>query len=377
MNHYPASAPQQVSRQDVRWLRLRAQALHPRLPVAKLVDTVRALGGVNAQLEPAMALALRAHVQDLTLADIEACRVGERSLVRTWCMRGTMHLLAADDVEWLLSTIPPAVLRSGWRWLEKRGGLERRQAECVLDDAYEALKRHGPMTRSDLMAALAAQHGDGIGVAAAGIVWLNGMMGRLCFGPKQGSQRTYVALDDWLGRPVRLAPKPDYVQLARSYLRGYGPAAPQDMAAWWGGGLAEASAAWGKLVSELVNLEVDGKVLSLLAPNQPAMPATADPIVRLLPAFDQYLLGYRQRDIAVAPAHQSSVFHGGELVPVVLVDGLAVGIWRYQRSGRVIHITVTPFSRWADGVRGLIAEEAGDIGRFFNLKSDLTVSASQ
>ncbi len=102
-----------------------------------------------------MALSLRARVEGLTLEDIETSRVKDRTVVRTWCMRGTMHLLAAEDLDWLLSAIAPAEIRSGWRWLDKRGGLERPRAEKVLDAAYKTLKAKGPMTRSDLMAALA------------------------------------------------------------------------------------------------------------------------------------------------------------------------------------------------------------------------------
>jgi hypothetical protein len=320
-----------------------------------------------------MALALRARVKNLSIEDIEISRIKERALVRTWCMRGSMHLLAADDVDWLLSAITPTVIRGAWRWLEKRGGLERERATQILDEAYQTLKENGPMTRRDLMAAVAKKHGAQVTSAAAGVVWLSGMLGRVGFGPDHGAQPTYVALDDWLGRKVKIA-KPDHLELARRYLQGYGPAGPRDLAAWWKLSLTEAKEAWILLQKELVELDVEGQPVWLLSSESSALANASrqDRTVRLLPAFDTYLLGYQTRDFAVPPNYQNRIFHGGQLVPVVLVDGCAAGTWRYEQRGQQIRIKVTPFSSFTSTVRGLIAEEANDIGRFFGLTAALS-----
>ena len=363
-----ATAPLEISVEELRALRMAAQCLEPRWPREALVEVVQAVCGVNAQLYSAMALSLRARVRDLAGEDVETSQVDARRVVRTWCMRGTMHLLAASDVDWMLSAIPPAIVGSGWRWLERRGGLKRERAAAVLDDAYKTLKRHGPMTRPDLMAALARKHGAEIGKAAAGIVWMNGMLGRVAFGPAQGSKPTYVALDDWLGRKVHLSSKPDHVELARRYLRGYGPAGPRDIAAWWGLPLTNARAAWATLAEqgELIELRVEGQPVWLLASESDRLGVVAaSPSVRLLPAFDTYLLGYDKRDVAVRPEHQKHVFHGGEVVPVVLVDGCAAGTWHYERRGKQVVIKVTPFAPFSPGVRELIREEAKEMGKFW------------
>lgn len=357
-----------ISPRELRAWRMKAQCLAPRLPRHALLEVVQAVCGVNAQLPSAMALSLRARVEGLTLADIETCRLKDRRVVRTWCMRGTMHLLAAEDVDWLLSAIPPAEIQSGWRWLEKRGGLERRRAQTVLDAAYETLKAKGPLTRPALMAALAAKYGEKIRVAAAGLVQLNGLLGRVCFGPNQGAAPTYVALDDWLGRKIKLSRTPDQSELVRRYLRGYGPATPSDLAAWWGMGPGEAKRAWELLQQELVQLDVQGETAWRLAGDAAALDASKrlQKTVRLLPAFDTYLLGYRDREFAVPIKYQRQIFHGGEIVPTILVDGCAAGTWRYEQSGKQIRIRATPFTSFAKPTRELIAQEAEDIGRFFD-----------
>jgi hypothetical protein len=364
-----AAPAQPITLAELRRLRMQAQCLAPRKPRQALVDVVKALCGVNAQLPSAMALALRARVEGLTLADIESSRLQDRALVRTWCMRGTMHLLATDDLGWLLSAIPAATIQSGWRWLEKRAGLEPQRAKVILDAAYKTLKQNGPLTRPNLMAALAKQYGGQVTSAAAGLVWLNGMLGRVGFGPDQGNKPTYVALDTWLGHEVQITNPPDNAELTRRYLQGYGPAEPRDMASWWGLPLGEVKKAWAPLQNSFTALRVEEQPVWLASTGGEAAPNTRPqpPVVRLLPAFDTYLLGYHARDFAVAPDHAKHIFHGGELAPVVLVDGLAAGTWRYERRGKQMRITVTPFSTLSAEIKRLIAEEAEDIGRFYEL----------
>ena len=143
-----------LSLAELRAARLRAQGLVPRLPSPRsLLAAVRSIVGVNAQLVSAMALSLRARVAGLTWEALETSRVERRALVRTWCMRGTLHLLPAEDLDELLSAISPADVRFAWRWLEKRAGLTGERARLVADTTYQVLKRDGPLTRAALMAA--------------------------------------------------------------------------------------------------------------------------------------------------------------------------------------------------------------------------------
>ena len=362
---------------ELRALRLRAQGLAPRLPRRSLLKAVRAVGGVNAQLVSAMALSLRARVEGLTWEALEASRVRRRALVRTWCMRGTLHLMAADDLDWMLAAIAPGVIGGGWRWLERRAGLTGERARRVLDSAYQVLRRDGPMPRRELMTAVSAEVGFDAQPAAAGAMLLNGVLGRVCFGPFQGAEPTYAALDTWLGRPLAPAGAADHVRMARRYLHGYGPATPRDLAAWWGLGLTAAKAAWAALGDELMEVTVEDRPMWLLAADAAAaMQAAATPehTVRLLPAFDTYLLGYAEREFAVAKPYQKRIFHGGEIVPAVLVDGCAAGTWHYEQRAGQMRITVTPFARLSADARDLIGAEAEDVGRFYGARAVLSYS---
>lgn len=161
-----ADQPLTISLDQLRALRTRAHCLAPRRPRRALVDVVKSVCGINAQLYSAMALSLRARVEGLTIEDIGTCRVKDKSIVRTWCMRGTMHLLATDDIDWLLAAITPGEILSGWRWLERRARLNHKRARVILHAACETLKTRGAMTRPELMSALAARYGAGAKTAA-------------------------------------------------------------------------------------------------------------------------------------------------------------------------------------------------------------------
>jgi hypothetical protein len=135
----------------------------------------------------------------------------------------------------------------------------------------------------------------------------------------------------------------------------------------------EAKAAWAGLRDELVEIQVEGKPAWLLAAyaKDRREPAPAEHTVRLLPAFDTYLLGYADREFAVPKPYQKHIFHGGQVVPTLIVDGLAAGTWRYEQRGGLMRIAVTPFGKLNRDVRELIAEEAEDVGRFYGMKATL------
>jgi hypothetical protein len=128
--------------------------------------------------------------------------------------------------------------------------------------------------------------------------------------------------------------------------------------------------------ADLVQVDFDGQPL-WMAEEPAKVLESADPVVRLLPAFDNYYLGYRVRDFAVPIEHQRRVFHGGEIVPVILLDGSAVGTWHYEQRGRQMRILARPFTDFAPPICELIAEEGADIGRFYQLKPLLSFEKVQ
>jgi Winged helix DNA-binding domain len=328
---------------DLALVRARSQRLlGERLTDAAAV--VRELVGVQAQDRTAGALSIRVRSSGLTRSDVERALVEERSIVRLWAMRGTIHLVAAEDAAWLVELLAPLALRGTHRRLGQLGvpEAERPRAVALI---RAALAEHGPLTRAELMQHLAREAIATQGQAAAHLPMLAALEGHVCFGPMRGGKPAFVLRDDWLGRDLPRMPRERaVVELARRYARAFGPAEPEDFAAWSGLPLRDARAGWAHVPTA-----------------HGALAAPDPPITRFLPAFDTYLLGYRSRDFAVPPEHARKVWPGGGIVrPTVVENGRAVAIWR--RSGAKIEIA--PFD-WHD-VQG--GDEVADVQRFLGAR---------
>jgi len=355
--------PPLLSTHDIRLLRLRAQRLESRAPREALVDVVRSIVGINAQSIPAMQLALRARVAGLTLGDIDDA-IHQRRLVRTWLMRGTLHLAAADDFGLLIGLLGPELIPGG----------RRRRLELGLDDETSArglkalrflLKRDGALTRTKIVERLNAQ---GVALdrktqAPIHLIGLAALKGWLVYGADRDGKETFRLADSGLAMAADQAS----LELARRYAQGYGPASAQDFAAWSGLRMARARAAWGALAEqgEIIEARAVDETLWLTSLALAAFADSASPVVNLIPAFDTLILGYANRDLIVDPAYQAEVYHGGQTVPVVLIDGQAAGVWRYARQGKRLSISIRAFESFDAETRRLIGEEADDMGRLW------------
>jgi hypothetical protein len=276
-------------------------------------------------------LAFRARSAVLTRADVEAAWRA-REIVRTWGPRGTLHFVHAGDLPWI-----HALTRSDTAAL-RRLAQEGVTGDDLLPLITRTLEGQGPLTKGDLEERLAGRaRGQGI----VHLVALAACHGLAVLGPPRAGKPTYVHAADWLGAPV--VPEPDreraLKELAVRYRRAHHPAGPEDLAAWSGLPLGEARTAWR---------------LSTGAPPPPAEGRVA----RLLPAFDEYLMGWRGRDQVLAAEHAKQVFPGGGVLrPVVLVDGMIRGVW--GRKGT--QVTVRPFDELPDGA---LDGEIADVRRF-------------
>ena len=203
------------------------------------------------------------------------------------------------------------------------------------------------------------------------------MQGLVCLGPdRTNGESTYVLLDDW----VRPAPLPSRERalstLARRYFSAYGPATIEDLSAWSGISMTDARSAVSEANASLIEVTIQGQPGFLLKGRLKRLTTPAAQPVRLLPAFDTYLLGYRRRDLAVPKALQRRLQRGGGwLHPAVVVNGRGVAAWSLRRSGSGDELRVEPFARLGTVIRRGIEAEAEDVGRF--LDRSLTVEIAR
>lgn len=354
----------------VRRLRSAAQLLHrPRRLRAD--DVVRRLTGVQAQVLHAGGLALRARTEGLTAASVARARLEDRSIVLTWAMRGTLHLVTAEDYPWLVPLVVEPMMANAFRRLKQEGVPPDQPAEAIRL-IERVLEREGPLTRPEIADRLRRRGIRTEGQAIAYLVWLAAAKGVIVYGPDRGGDRRLVLVRDWIGEPKTSERQSSLAELAVRYLRAHGPAEPPDLAAWSGIRVSDARRGWKAVEARLEEVRTVRGTLWALRSQKEMAPSG---LVRLLPSFDEYLLGWKERDLVASTDHWRSVNRGGGWIhPVVVADGRAVAMWKAGSRSNPLRLEVIPFFKLAPAVRRAIASEATDVGRFLGRTIDLTIA---
>ena len=305
---------------------------------------------VQAQDLRAARLALRARGAAASAAEVDAALDQGGSLVAGWLMRGTLHLVAREDYRWLHSLTGQIAAATNRRRLAQLGGDPEQGVPAILRAIGD-----GPLPRAAIGERLAAAGVRVEGQILPHLLALAAADGSVVLGPVRDATQCFVLARDWLG-PAASPPERGsaLAELARRYLRGHGPAAEADLAAWSGLPLRDARAGLTTIAGVLVH---EGGLVDL-AGREPA-PAQLPP--RLLPPFDPYLLGWRDRGFAVAPEHARRVHPGGGMLrATAIAHGRAVGTWR-RVGGRV---AIEPFAPLAARVAAALRREAVGVERF-------------
>ncbi len=282
-------------------------------------------------------------------------------------MRGTLHLIAADDHAWLVPLVIERRIANAHRRLRQEGVTGSQPAKAVRS-IERMLAREGPLLRAEIAERLRRQGIRTEGQAIAHLVWLAAAEGTICYGPDRDGERCFVLVRDWVGR---LAPTMDREaashELVVRYLRAHAPAEPADLATWSGIAPADARRAWRNVEDRLVEVPTDRGPRWAL---RRAIPPPSEDVVRLLPAFDEYLLGWRDRQLIAPVSGWSTIQRGGGwLHPVVLADGMAVGTWSSERTADELRVEVSPFGPLDRTFRRRIDEDAQDMGRFSRIEA--------
>ena len=354
--------------------RMQRQHLTQRAPRTAMLDVVAALSGVHAQLMSSAELTLWARVDDLGAGDVAEALWQERSLVKTWAMRGTLHLLPAADLpHWVAAQSFRPSRREDAAWL-RYYGLSVAELDALFA-AIPAALGDEPRTREELTDAVAARVGsdmfseklrDGFGTLLKPAAFA----GRLCFGPDRDRRVTFVAPEHWLPAMEPADPEEAIRRVVRDYLAVYGPATRDDFARWFGlRSAAQAGRLLAALGDEVVTVSVDGTPHVACGADIADLTA-AKPMesVRLLPAFDQYVVTAPRSGEAVVPsAHRARVYRPQAwLSPVVLHDGRMVGTWRHERKRETLHVGIAPFAPLARAVQRAAEQEAERLADFLS-----------
>ncbi|MBI3974860.1 MAG: AlkZ family DNA glycosylase [Armatimonadetes bacterium] len=376
-----ASAPRRAAAgvlltpEQVRAWRLARHHLDRRVPRTRLTQVVADLCGAHAQLMSAAELSLWARVSGLTQADVREALWERRTLVKTWGMRGTLHLFPAADLPLYAAALRT---RTGYRrdaWL-KMVGLTLEEVERVSDAVRAALDGR-QLTREELADAVADRAGPKVRrrlLSGWGeMLKPAASRGSLIFGPSRGQHVTFVRPDQWLKRWRDLDGDGALREVLRRYLAAYGPATHDEFARWWGIDPAPARRLMAALDVDLEAVEVDGRRGWTLAGYARRIRAMGPPRgIRLLPNFDPYVMGYRPREEFVPADFAARVFRPQAWIsPVLLVDGRAAGVWAHRRRGSGIEVGVEPFVRLGAAVKREVEDEGARLGAFLGGRAEV------
>ncbi len=340
------------------------------------------LCGVHAQILNAAELSIGRRIAGATRADVQRALWEDRSLVKTFGPRGTVHLVAAVDLPMWTGAL--AALSSSTPSHPDPVRFTATQADQVIAAIGDALT-DGPLTVDELTDALEHRLGDWAverTMDAFQVKWPRWRQltstaahrGVLCFGPDRGRNVTYASPRAWLpGFRPDAGPASVQALLAR-YLTAYGPATPQQFARWLGIPPNEAARTFEASAGELELVDVDGDPAWTVAGDTetPSGPARG---VRLLPYFDAFVVAGQPRERLFPGVAASRALARGQAgnYPVVLIDGVVGGVWHQRRSGHRVAITVEPFGRLTRMQREELDAEVELVGRVIEASPSLTI----
>jgi hypothetical protein len=373
---------------EVRARRLARSSLSARATADRLVEVAGAICGLHAQVQASAELQLAARVDGLAQADVRAALWKRRELVKAWTIRGTLHLHPAAELA-LWHAARRAVVGSGDQglpaWPDPAGvvhpALEADEVAAVRAAVWEALDG-----RCLLRDELAADVVKRVGAAPrerlrSGFAFF---LSDLCQGPPQGSRITLVRPDQWIEGWRGMDEHEALREVCRRFVRTYGPTRPGDLAQWLGSArfrVAEAKALFDELAAELEEIDVEERRYFVLAGDR-SFPKPS-PHARLLSEYDVYVMGFRERDELVPATvreliagHGRGRYEGPAATRLVLVDGLAAGLWERKKRGRRIELQVRLARRLGKTGRAELQREAERIGAFLGLEPVLVVESS-
>jgi hypothetical protein len=317
-------------------------------------------------------LALWARVDKLKRNDVEKWLWTDRRLVKTWAMRGTLHVLRSDEYPlWQagLSTYEH-YLKPAWF---KAFGVTRDELDQLISAIYRALDGR-TLTRDELAArvskiAKSQALADKLRGSWGAMLKPASFQGRLCFGPNKGRNVAFARPDQWLelGDSKEVDPAVALSEITRRFLSAYGPATREDLARWW----AISPAAGGRLIAglgeEVTPVDLDGGKYWALTETVSAL-AGASPTksVRLLPGFDPYVIGSTRHAAKLMTGDFKARVHRpqGWVSPVLLVDGRIDGVWRHERKGKRVLVDIQPFAAVPKWVSRGAEQEAASLATF-------------
>jgi hypothetical protein len=306
-----------------------------------VAGVVEWFGAMQAQDMASGLWSLGVRLPSFTLGDVNAA-LERGEAIRTWPMRGTVHLVPPADAHWMLDLMGVRALAGAAKRRETIG-LSEKNADRGVEVLAAALAGGKRMTRAECLAALTGAGVDVGGQQGYHLLWYASQRGVTCITPHVGKEQTFGLLDDWAPKPNR----PDRAEalgiIALRYFRSHGPATRADLARWTGLTMADAKTGVAAAGDRLATVTVDGTEMIV------------DPVLveagighvddwAALPGFDEYMLGYKDRAMMLDDEHKDAIIPGGNGIfqSTIVRAGRVVGTWKRTLGKKAVIVSVVP-----------------------------------
>lgn len=312
---------------------------------------VRWMTAMQAQDLPSALWAVGQRVPGSRVGDVRSA-LDRGEIVRSWPMRGTLHLLAPEDLKWMLAITSDRLIR-GLAGRHRELGITPADVDAAAGTALQLVAGGAAASRAELFQAFERAGQSAAGQRGIHLLGILCQRGLLVQGPLAGNQQLVVAFDDWITESRVLDRAEGTAEWLLRYLRSHGPATERDFSWWSGLPLTEVRAALAPVRDQLAEVTFEGASY-WMSPETEALLDEGVPAGRLvlaLPGFDEFLLGYTDRSLVLPPEHADKIVPGGNGVfrKTIVAGGQVVGTWEVSRSGRAALVVPEPF----DEVNGL------------------------
>lgn len=354
--------------QQIADYRLQSQNISPKSSLWP-EEVVARLGAMQAQDYPAALWAIALRCKDgTTKSDVESS-IENRKIVRSWLMRGTLHFASGSDIRWMLGLFGPRLLNTAIK-RDRLLGLSNENIRLTKSILTNSLSGGNQLTREEIYKTLNKK----------GIITSNNMGyhmlyraawdGLICFGAHEGKDATIALIDEWIPKAAKLKPEDALAELTSRYFIAHGPATIQDYLWWSGLRVQDAKLGIEKSLSSIREVIVEGKKYYM---SKKKSTLDDNRRVHLLPAFDEYLVGYRDRSAALRNKGTQKILKSGKMTfvhsngifqPIIVIEGQVVGIWRRKQEKEKHIIVVMPFTKFTDKDMKGIKDAAERYGNF-------------
>lgn len=330
-------------------------------------EVVHWLGAVQAQDFAGSKWAIGLRLPDTKESDIEKA-IADRTIIRTWPMRGTLHFVAAEDIRWMLKLLTPRIISSSAR-RERQLALNEKTFTRCKKIFIHALAGGKQLARNKLYELLEQHKISPAGQRGLHILWRLSQEGLLCFATHQGKQPAFALLDEWIPQTKNLSAEEALAEITIRYFTSHGPATLQDFVWWTGLKIADARKGLEMVQQDLQKLVLKDTNYWMSAGISP-LPSDKATSAYLLPAYDEYTVGYTDRSPVAASLHQQKITITSFeiLAPILIINGQVSAVWKRMWKGKKLEIVLNPLVSLTGNRKSLISGVIKKYEKFLTIK---------